>query len=225
MNNDFFKFPSTPYLLPPGQDVRGDKIMTEDERSDFLSHPLSIEEKVDGANLGLSFNHQGKLLLQNRGSWIDLHIGGQWKKLPDWLTSHQDALLDHLQDRFIMFGEWCYARHSVCYHSLPDWFLGFDIYDKKTGLFLPHGQRDTILHRMGIVPVPLLSHGQFSQNELLALFSTSRLGNQPAEGLYLRADTADKLLMRAKIVRPDFTQAIETHWRKMAITPNRLSWQ
>ena len=44
-------------------------------------------------------------------------------------------LFEILSEKFILFGEWCYAQHSIFYDRLPDWFLGFDIYDKD--FFLP----------------------------------------------------------------------------------------
>ena len=58
--NDFFKFPSTPHLaVLLGVDVRGDKVMSEKERDEFLRHEITVEEKIDGANLGISFDGDG----------------------------------------------------------------------------------------------------------------------------------------------------------------------
>ncbi|NQU64128.1 MAG: hypothetical protein HQ517_07580 [SAR324 cluster bacterium] len=55
MKDDFFKFLSTPHLLTlAGVDIQGDKVLSESERNDFLLHELVIEEKLDGANLGLT---------------------------------------------------------------------------------------------------------------------------------------------------------------------------
>jgi hypothetical protein len=51
------------------------------EREEFLRHPLVVEEKVDGANLGLSFDPQGNLRAQNRGTLVELPgrgSGGNW---------------------------------------------------------------------------------------------------------------------------------------------------
>ena len=41
-----------------------------------------------------------------------------------------------LEDRFILFGEWLYARHSIHYRRLPHYFFEFDIYDKQQEAFL-----------------------------------------------------------------------------------------
>ena len=42
------------------------------------------------------------------------------------------------------------------------------------------------------------------------------------EGVYLRIDSDERLLERGKIVRPDFVQAIETHWMAKALVKNGI---
>ena len=56
---------------------------------------------------------------------------------------------------------------------------------------------------------------------LLAL--PSRFGAEPAEGLYLRQDRHGWLQKRAKLVRPEFVQAIEEHWTKRPLERNGLN--
>ncbi|HNO75924.1 RNA ligase family protein [Nitrosomonas mobilis] len=158
MKDNFFKFPSTPHLATiAGVDIRGDKVLSESERDEFLQHHLVIEEKVDGANLGISFNSEGNIQAQNRGAYLHLPRTGQWKKLGNWLTPRIDTLFEQPSDRYILFGEWCYAQHSVFYDRLPDWFLGFDIYDKQSGRFLSEGGV-THFSRKYVLPRYQLSH-------------------------------------------------------------------
>lgn len=38
--------------------------------------------------------------------------------------------------RYVMYGEWLYAKHTVYYDMLPHYFMEFDIYDKENGSFL-----------------------------------------------------------------------------------------
>ena len=207
----------------PGVDIRGDKVLTESERDAFLTHEVTVEEKVDGANLGLSFDAHGNIRAQNRGAYLHLPGSGQWKKLGEWLALHTDALFEHLSDRFILFGEWCYAQHSIFYDRLPDWFLAFDIYDREAGRFLATTRRDRLLGEMHISKVPDIARGRFTYSEIQKLLSQSKLTNQPAEGIYLRIDHGDWLEQRAKLVRPAFIQAVEQHWTRSAIRPNRLN--
>jgi ATP-dependent RNA circularization protein (DNA/RNA ligase family) len=223
MNEVIFKFPSTPHLAVLGNNiVRDDKVMTENERIEFLQHKLVVEEKVDGANLGISFNSSGDLRVQNRGAYIQPPYYGQWKKVPEWLTTKTDRFFDLLKDQYILFGEWCYAQHSIAYDRLPDWLLGFDIFDKKNDKFLSCMRRDEMFRALGISGVPLLNIGTFSFDELRGLLLTSHLGDRPAEGLYLRFDAGDWLGQRAKLVRPEFIQTIAEHWSRKPIKSNRV---
>ena len=196
--------------------------MSEFERNDFLQHELVVEEKVDGANLGISFDAEGNIRAQNRGAYLHLPSTGQWKKLAKWLAPKTDALFEQLTDRYILFGEWCYAQHSVVYDRLPDWLLGFDIYEKSTARFLSCIRRDEIFRAIGISQVPKVDLGHFTFAELRELLSQSQLSDKPAEGLYLRFDRGDWLVQRAKLVRPAFIQSVEQHWLRSGIKANKL---
>jgi len=196
--------------------------MSEYERDDFLRQKLIVEEKVDGANLGISFDAEGNIRAQNRGTYLHLPSTGQWKKLAEWLTPRTDALFEQLTDRYILFGEWCYAQHSVVYDRLPDWFLGFDIYDKSTARFFSCAHRDKIFRAIGISQVPKVGFVHFTLAELGELLSQSKLTDNAAEGLYLRFDKGDWLVQRAKLVRPAFIQSVAQHWSRSGIRPNRL---
>lgn len=223
MKDDYFKFPSTPHLVLLGAvDVRRDKVMSESERNEFLRHELVVEEKVDGANLGISFDDEGNIRTQNRGAYLHLPSTGQWKKLGEWLAPRTNALFEQLADRYILFGEWCYAQHSIVYDRLPDWFLGFDIYDKGTTGFFSCTRRDEIFREIGISQVPKVDRGHFTLSELSELLSRSQLSDNPAEGLYLRFDKGDWLVQRAKLVRPAIIQSVKQHWSRSGIKPNRL---
>jgi len=223
MIGDFFKFPSTPHLTTlEGVEVRGDKVLSEAERLEFLRHEIIVEEKVDGANLGISFDSEGNLFLQNRGSYLKFSASGQWKQLDQWLNPRMDALFETLTDRYILFGEWCYAQHSVYYNHLPDFFLGFDIYDKQAEKFLSADRRDKLFKKMGLKGVPQLRNGHYSFEEIKKLLAQSKISDEPAEGLYFRVDNGDWLLKRAKLVRSSFIQSVDEHWSRRAIKPNRL---
>ncbi len=223
MKDNFYKFPSTPHLAVfPGVSIRNDKVFSEKQRDVFLSHKLVVEEKIDGANLGISFDTAGNIRLQNRGSYLAEPFIGQWNKLPVWLQGKVDALFDVLEDEFILFGEWCYAKHSIAYSRLPGWFLGFDILDKKEQKFLSVEKRNTLFSRIGIPPVPKLAEGKFTLKELQQLLSHSLLSSELAEGLYLRFESENRLVSRAKLVRAEFVQSIADHWSKSQIQVNVL---
>jgi len=220
---DFFKFPSTPHLAVLGDiDLRGDKVMSELEMNSFLAHDVTVEEKIDGANLGISFDSEGNIKLQNRGAYLSFPPAGQWKKIVEWIAPKLDIFFEYLLDEYILFGEWCYARHSVLYDSLPDWFLCFDIFDTINRRFLSCKKRDAFFSKLNVAQVPKVAHGRFTLDELTNLLSQSQVSSQSAEGLYLRIDQGDWLLQRAKLVRPTFIQSISLHWQKSKMQLNHL---
>ena len=125
---DFFRFPHTPHLawLASGT-PRDDKVLSPDEAKALLDHAVVVEEKLDGANMGISFNSEGVLHVQNRGQYLNKPYGGQFSRLDEWLVIREDALFDVLGDQLMLFGEWCAAQHSLDYEALPDWFHSFQM--------------------------------------------------------------------------------------------------
>jgi hypothetical protein len=221
---DFFRFPHTPHLawLGEGQ-PRGDKVLAPHEARELLSAEVVVEEKVDGANLGFSVAEDGTLRAQNRGKYLDLDAPeGQWKPLKRWLLPHRDALVGALSPDLVLFGEWCYAVHSVRYRRLPDWFLAFDVYDRRTGEFWSADRRNQLLAPLNLTPVPELGRGRYTLESLKKALGHSQLTDGPAEGLYVRREADGLLRARAKLVRPEFVQAIEEHWSKRKLEVNQL---
>lgn len=220
----FFRFPHTPHLawLGPGQ-PRDDKVLSPIEARAFLTDDVVVEEKVDGANLGFSVDAHGVLQAQNRGSYIDLDAPqGQWKPLKRWLATRQFALAEALTPSLMLFGEWCYATHSVRYTRLPDWFLAFDVYDRAVGAFWSVDRRDALARSLDIVVVPELQRGPLDVEGLKALLGGSRISEGQAEGVYVRREQGGQLVARAKLVRAEFVQAIGEHWSKRHLEANQL---
>jgi len=221
---EFFRFPHTPHLawLGPGA-PRKDKVLDADEARSFLSGNVLVEEKVDGANLGFSMDAHGALRAQNRGTYLDLEsTSGQWKPLKRWLSTRRFGLVEALGPGLILFGEWCYAVHSVRYTRLPDWFLAFDVYERGTGKFWSVERRNELVRRLDLAVVPELGCGHFDLSDLKALLGQSRLTDGPAEGLYVRREQGDHLLQRAKLVRAEFVQNIDEHWSKRRLEANQV---
>ena len=64
--SEFFRFPHTPHVAWLGHGLpRDDKVMSALEAEAFLAHPVVVEEKVDGANLGFSVDASGNHVLIN----------------------------------------------------------------------------------------------------------------------------------------------------------------
>lgn len=224
-DSEFFRFPHTPHLawLGPGT-PRDDKVLAPPEAAELIAGEVVVEEKVDGANLGFSVDDDGTLRAQNRGSYLDLDAPqGQWRPLRRWLATRHDALIEALFPDLVLFGEWCYAVHSVRYARLPDWFLAFDVYDRSSGSFWSVERKNRLAADLGLAVVPELGRGRYDLEGLKRLMGRSRLSDGPAEGLYVRKEADGRLVARAKIVRAEFVQAIEEHWSKRSLEENRLA--
>lgn len=134
--SDFRRFPHTPHLAWLGKgEPRDDKVLSKEEARALLSVPVRVEEKIDGANLGLSMGPDGRLRAQNRGQYLEAPYRGQFTRLAAWLAACEIELASALGQNLILFGEWCAARHSVEYEKLPDWFVAFDVYDRESGRY------------------------------------------------------------------------------------------
>lgn len=233
---DFRKYPRTPHLFgSSGTD--DDKHLGERESLAMLAdNSLVVEEKLDGTNVGIHFSAAGQLMLQCRGHLITAGMHPQYDLFKQWATVKQQVLEEMLSDRFLLFGEWLYARHSVYYRRLSHYFFEFDIYDKQQAAFLDLQQRLALLAGTGIETVPVVHTGTLRRKQLEALIGPSQFDSQfdnpltgcsdnLCEGLYLRTEADGKVTRRAKWVRPEFVEKIKqsVHWQQQAMIPNQLA--
>ena len=228
MTETFFKFPSTPHLKKYDNiDIRSNKILSSDKLTAFLKNEIVVEEKVDGSNLGISFDSDGDIKIQNRGSYLTLSKMKQWNNLDMWIDKNINYFFEVLLDRYILFGEWCYAQHTIKYNNLPDWFIGFDIYDKQQNIFLSTKLRNDMLNRMNIHIIPCIDKGMYNLYKLekLLLHTQSYFSDELVEGLYLRHEDDDKLINRVKLVNPTFIQSIDLHWSKTNLKCNKVVYK
>lgn len=237
MNTELIKYPRTPHLsgsrLQPG-----DEDLSQIPFSDIRGKHLVVEEKCDGANSAVSFSPDKELLLQSRGHYL---TGGyrerHYNLLKQWANVHRDLFYRVLGSRYVMYGEWMYAKHSVYYDALPHYFLEFDILDRESGRFLDTPSRRKLTERMPVVPVPVLGEGMFeNQEELLSLMGPSRYirpghmnrlrawcekegldadrqcreteGSGLMEGLYIKVEQDGCVTGRLKYVRAGFMQCV-----------------
>lgn len=223
---EFFRFPHTHHLIWLGEgEPRGDKVLVAHEVEEMLKGEIIIEEKLDGANLGISLDENGELQAQNRGSYLERPYTGQFSRLNSWLGQYEFLLKSHLTPDLILFGEWCAAQHSLDYHALPDWFLLFDVYDRRQGRFWSVARRNAFATELGLTQVPELGRGRFDRASLTRFLeqATSRYRAGQVEGIVIRSDSPQWNEDRAKFVNRNFVQAIEEHWRSRTIQWNQVA--
>jgi hypothetical protein len=237
MDTQLFKYPRTPHL--EGSRLQaGDEDLSATPFRQISSSHLIIEEKLDGANCGISFDEAGNLQLQSRGHFL---TGGPRERhfhlFKRWANHYLDALFDILSDRYVMYGEWMYCKHTVFYDQLPHYFLEFDVMERASGRFLSTDRRRELIGSARIVSVPVLHKGRvrsldqlksFVQPSLYksaswkdslaaaareqdldpALIQRQTCASDLAEGLYIKEEADGVVLGRYKFIRPDFLQSI-----------------
>lgn len=232
------KYPRTAHL-------EGSRLQTGDEDHQNIPYRhlsgrfIVVEEKLDGANVGVSFSDGAELLLQSRGHYL---AGGgrekQFNLFKAWAVAHEAALLERLQDRYILYGEFMHKKHSVFYDCLPHLMNEFDIFDRSRAVFLSTEARRQLLGTAPVLAVPVLYAGVApprladllqlvrhsyaktanwrSRFEEVVLREGFDLGKAWAmadksdrmEGLYIKVEEDGQVLERYKWVRSDFVQAI-----------------
>ncbi len=237
MQGHIRKYPSTRHVEGSRHqcgDSKDDKLLSELE-----GHYLVQEEKLDGANTGVSFSTSGKLQLQSRGHYL---AGGgrerHFSMFKTWANVHAPRLHQALTDRFIMYGEWVYAKHTCYYNALSAYFFEFDVLDTHRGTFLSTRARRALLGGLPIVPVPVLKKGIFRRCDNIAdtlrptqfrtatwredlMQDAAATGSRPdmvmgqsdlselAEGIYIKLEDDAHTIDRFKYVRGDFLQTIQ----------------
>jgi ATP-dependent RNA circularization protein (DNA/RNA ligase family) len=199
--------------------------LSKNEGQSLLDGEVVVEEKLDGANIGISTDTA--IRVQNRGQYLISPFSGQFTRVSGWLASHEASLQGHLSENLILFGEWCTARHSLDYPTLPDWFLGFDVYDRAAARFWSTKRRNALLGQVGLTAVPEVFRGALDLQRLknLVLHKQSAFRPGPLEGVVIRKENDRWLETRAKLVHPNFTQAIDEHWTHRRTEWNRLDTQ
>ena len=232
------KYPRTPHI--EGSRLQsGDEDLSQIPFSEIAGKHLVIEEKLDGANSAISFDENGELLLQSRGHYL---TGGyrerHYNMMKQWAMIHKDAFYKALGTRYIMYGEWMYAKHTVYYDALPHYCLEFDVLDKRHDIFLDTPSRNELLRELPIVSAPVLGAGVYkTKDEMLKLLGKSnyvtgnqqenlyqsalKLGLDPEqtcndtelsglmEGLYIKVEKSGQVVNRVKFVRAAFLQCVD----------------
>lgn len=243
---NLFKFPRTAHLLDLGAATEDDLYHSHDQSfRPSAARPFTVDsdstliitEKVDGANLGISLNEKGQIVIQNRAHWVNSKTHFQFKKLDLWIDEHHEGLHrilavdETFPQRFVLFGEWLVCTHSINYSRLPDQFLAFDMYDRTTDTFASREILEGRLRDNGIDIVPIMEIRRSTpetqiqiptDDELRAMVQRpSRFYDGRVEGIYLKLEKGGRVIDRGKVVRGDFIAGNE-HWTKGNLTLNGI---
>ncbi|KAJ7762358.1 pfkB family carbohydrate kinase-domain-containing protein [Mycena maculata] len=222
---DIYKFPRTPHLINLGA-ATDDDVVTD---IPAVAGNVVITEKVDGANMGFWLSSAREIRVQNRSHYVSPASHPQFKKLGVWVDAHRDELMHilgrdaHFASRYILYGEWLAATHSIVYARLPDQFMAFDLYDRSTESWADRATLAALLADTTIQIVPVLHEGAMpSEADLRGMVQLpSKFWDGRIEGIYVKVERDGQVLSRGKVVRSDFIAGNE-HWTKGNLQLNEL---
>lgn len=209
---DKIKYPKT-YHLPwsDGRFESRDELVLEDAKG-FFGTEVVVTEKMDGSNLTMYSDY-----LHSRSLETSSHPSFDWvKKL------HAD--IKHLiPSGWRICGENLYARHSIHYQSLSDYFLVFSIWNEDN---LCLSWDDTVVWAdlIGLQTVPVLYYGMFNEKKIRNLYPEPRCEDR--EGYVIRRSNSFFFGLFsyavAKYVRKDHIALETEHWRSGPLILNQL---
>ncbi|MBX9687663.1 MAG: RNA ligase family protein [Candidatus Obscuribacterales bacterium] len=234
---ELLKYPRTRHIQGSSLQ-KGDEDLSAVDFSRIAGRNIVVEEKFDGANSAISYAQDRSQLLQSRGHYLQ---GGLREKhfdlMKQWAAVHSKSLFEVLGTRYICFGEWMFAKHTIFYDQLPHYWLEFDIFDRHKSVFLSTSERLKLLKLLPVSSVRVLFEGKLnSYKELTALVGRSgyisdehldKLKKQASslglaeeqilketektylmEGLYIKVEEDGIVKERYKYVRSGFLNAV-----------------
>lgn len=188
--------------------------------SSLLNVPIVITEKMDGSNTSL----------ESSGCFARTHASAPTHSSFDALKALH-ASVKYIIDKDIqIFGEWCFAKHSIEYSELPSYFMLFGVRYLDENRWGSWTDVEMWAGDLGVSTVPLLFTGKVSSEKELQTLTESFI-NQPSccggirEGVVVRLaqsfddDNFSKFVM--KWVRANHVQTTE-HWKDQEIVKNKL---
>jgi ATP-dependent RNA circularization protein (DNA/RNA ligase family) len=211
------KYPRT-YHLPfsPGKG-NDDKVMSSIDH--FVGLPLIISEKMDGSNVAMT----------SKNCFSRSHSGPPTHESFDGFKALHASIKYIIPEGMFIFGEWCYAKHSIFYNKLPSYFLLFGVRDINYN-WLSWNDVVTWADSLGLNTVPVLQNETFKNANDLKKFITKE-AKKPSvcgdtrEGLVIRNSNSfndnDFSTMVAKYVRLNHVTT-SIHWKHQDIIKNTL---
>lgn len=207
------KYPRTYHFQFSPEIHSDDKIINFKYLGNFLSNEIIITEKLDGGNC----------CLKQEGVFARTHTMQTSCSSFDYIKNiHYYAKMHLFNHDYWYFGENMYAKHSIEYTKLDDYFYLFSIYDSKRKLFLSFDDVIEEAKRLDFPIVPVLFRGKISSISELQQWMDKNIKKQSlfgkqTEGFVTRISKEIPLnefeYSVAKYVRKGHVQTDE-HWSK-----------
>ncbi|WP_286076855.1 RNA ligase family protein [Thomasclavelia cocleata] len=209
--SDLYKYPRTPHLPFSKGATSDDKILKT--TSHFNGKTIVVTEKMDGENTTIynSYYHARSLDSKHK----DYHSYLLTKILP--------VLQYQIPEGWRICGEYLYAKHSIYYDNLKDYFLTFSIWNEKN-ICLSWNETKEYCEILSINLVPELFVGKYDEKIVKEI--AEKTVEKGGEGIVIRNfnEFSYKNFSQniAKYVRKGHVQT-DNHWSLSEITKNKLA--
>ena len=205
-----YKYPRTPHLPFSEGATSDDRILTSTEHLKPLI--VVVTEKFDGENTTIYNDHYHARSLDSKHH--EYH---------SYLLSHiLPSLQYQIPANWRICGEYLYAKHSIGYTDLPDYFLVFSIWDENNRC-LSWQETKEYCELLGLHYVTELYTGPYDEDTIKKI--AEETVQRGGEGVVVRDaegfDYTDFQEHMAKYVRKNHVQT-DKHWSLQSIEKNLL---
>ena len=206
------EFHRIPHFNKDISNMTHDDICTESE----IQFPIKcyVQEKIDGANMGISWLNDGPVLrnrkhILNKGySKIKTPAKKQFTSAWNWIHKHESDIKKAekiWESPITIFGEYMWAKHSIEYNKLPDWFIAYDIWSVNDEKFLSTIMVDQILSQTSIKYIKPIETTLNSVQDIISLSEMeSSYRDGIVEGIVIKTSNGDFLNQSWKVVNSKF---------------------
>lgn len=182
----------------------------------FSGREVVITEKLDGENTTIYAN----------GESHARSLDSKHHESRCYVKSKAATVASSLPDGWRIVGENLYAKHSIGYSSLPDFFVMFGIVDENN-IAQSWTDVETWGELLDVQVAPVIYRGIWDVQTVKSLYPfPSRYGSPVAEGYVVRVAGSFKMNEFsnhvAKFVRANHVTTSE-HWMTQPVIPNGLS--
>ena len=216
-NTKLPEFPRTRHLPYKPNASANDVIALESEAAVVFEQQVLVEEKIDGASIGIAIEDNHFLIrnrnhIVNKGFVKNTPAKKQFTSVWNWTVENRskfDQIME--QGPYSVYGEWMVGRHGMKYDRLPDWFIAYDVYDQEQQHFLGYNIARPLLTECGFCVPARIYSGNFIVNSegFYGLMTewNSAWADEKMEGIYIRVGE-EIVTHRFKMVRSDFERNV-----------------
>lgn len=205
---NYVKYPRTFHLPWSEKTNKDDRILKNVDI--FYSKEVVVTLKLDGQNISMYKDHIHARTLEKSNHPSQDWVKGYWAKI-----SYE------IPEGWRICGENLYAKHTIKYDDLENYFYGFSIWDEKN-VCLSWNETLEYFSLLNITPVPVIYRGIFNEDEIKKVFKEYV---NKHEGYVIRlSNSFNYSFFRksvAKFVKQDFN-ILHGKWINSKIEKNEL---